>query len=413
MIELEVDVAVVGAGPAGLAAACAAREAGARRVLVIDRNSWLGGILPQCIHDGFGVEETGHSLTGPEYAEMYVSKARALGVAIMGGAMVLELRGDRHLVVASPKGMHSISAGSVVLAMGCRERTRWHSLIPGTRPSGVFTAGVAQAFVNLYNRMVGRRVVVLGSGNVGLIMARRLRLEGAHVVGVVEALPEATGLPRNVVQCLEDYDIPLYTGHTVTGIFGRERVESVEVSRLDPEMRPVPGTSSVIECDCLLLSLGLIPENELSRGAGIEMDQSTGGPVVSQDLETSVPGVFACGNCLHVHDTVDMLAVESRRAGANAAAHRSQITRGRGCAVRAGPGVRYVVPQLIDSPGTVELSLRSVEKLAPATLTVRSRDRILLEKRLRYASPPNMIKVTIDVDGGVLSSREMEVSIDG
>lgn len=398
MIEHLVDVAVVGGGPAGLAAAISAREGGAERVMVIDRNGWLGGILPQCIHDGFGVEETGVSLTGPEYAETYISQAARLGVAFMTETMVLSMGKGRHMVAVNQNGMHRITARAIILATGCRERTRWHAMIPGTRPSGIYTAGVVQALINLYNIIPGNRVVILGSGDVGLIMARRLTLEGAHVEAVVEILPYASGLPRNVVQCLKDYDIPLFLNHTITAIEGRERLERVTISRVDEHMQPVPGSERQIACDTLLLSLGLIPENEVSRGAGIELDSVTGGPMVNQDFETNIPGVFACGNCLQVYDTVDMLSLDAKKAGRCAAAFIGKKRESEVCMrVVPGNGVRYVIPQRVDRYGDICLSLRVQKPGERRVLRVHAGGKEILKKRLSWVHPANMVRATFTV----------------
>ena len=408
MIEHLVDVAVIGGGPAGLSAAVSARDHGADQVVVIERNSWLGGILQQCIHDGFGVEETGKSLTGPEYAEQYINMALQRNVQIMPETMVVELREKREIVAVNSNGLHNIKAKSVVLAMGCRERTRWNTMIPGTRPSGIYTAGVAQSFINLQNIMVGRKVVIVGSGDVGLIMARRLKLEGAEVVAVLEILPYPSGLLRNVVQCLEDYDIPLLLNHTVTNIEGKERVEEVTISRVDKNMEPIPGTEKQIKCDTLLLSLGLIPENELSRMAMVEINDRTGGPSVNQELETNVPGIFACGNCLHVHDTVDMLSLEARKAGKSAVKYITDTERKQYenvIHVVPGEGVRYAVPQRIDRSGKAGLMLRAKKPMEPATLQVTAGNRSLLIKKLRCVTPSSMIKVDIVVPPEVFVPR--------
>jgi NADPH-dependent 2,4-dienoyl-CoA reductase/sulfur reductase-like enzyme len=321
MNKSETDVLVIGGGPAGLVAAASARKQGARRVVVVDRNDWLGGILPQCIHDGFGVEELGESLTGPEYSQRCLAEAENAGVEFLLETMVLEIKPDGGAMLVGRDGMRAIKAKAVIMATGCRERTRWHSMIAGTRPSGIYTAGVAQAFTNLYNRMVGKRVVILGSGNVGLIMARRMKLEGADVECVIEIMPKATGLTRNVVQCLEDYDIPLLCSHTVTEIHGKERLEAVTIAKVNDDFKPMPSSERKVDCDTLLLSLGLIPENELLKGDGIdvEFDPANGGPLVDDRLQTTHPGIFTCGNCLHVHDTVDVLAVEAVKAGRHAA----------------------------------------------------------------------------------------------
>ncbi len=413
MRKVEVDVAVIGGGPAGLVAAASAKEHGADAVVVIDRNDWLGGILPQCIHDGFGVEELGESLTGPEYAQRCLAKVRKLGVRLMPETMVLEIDETRKITAVNRHGMHTIIAGAIILATGCRERTRWHAMIPGTRPSGIFTAGVAQGFINLHNRMVGKKAVILGSGNVGLIMARRMKLEGADVVCVIEILPYATGLPRNVAQCLEDYDIPLMCSHTITEIHGRDRLEGITISRVDEHMRPVPGSEKRVECDTLLLSLGLIPEIELLNGLNIESDANTGGPLVNQRLETTHPGIFACGNCLHVHDTVDMLAEEAAAAGRNAADHSGDSDKDA-IMVEPGENVAYVVPQRIDGdrPGEVWISLRARTPLEKgARLVIKAGDVELLNKKLRCAIPSTMIIQKITIPDG-MEAEGIEVSLD-
>lgn len=420
MIESRVDVAVIGGGPAGLAAAVSAEEHGTKSIVVIDRNTWLGGILPQCIHDGFGVEETGESMTGPEYAEKYIEMAMQKGVNLMKETMVLSFDKKLQIIAVNKKGIHRIDAKAVVLATGCREKTRWNAMISGTRPSGIYTAGVAQTFINLYNIMPGKRVVILGSGNVGLIMARRLKLEGAEVLAVVEILPYASGLHRNVIQCLDDYETPLFLSHTVTSIEGRERLEGITIAQVDGNMAPIPGTEKQIECDTLLLSLGLIPENELSKMAGIEIDDLTGGPIVNQDLETSLPGIFACGNSLQVYDTVDMLSLDAHRAGINAAEFalnkKQNITQKEYKKINAqiipGKGVRYVVPQRVDRHGKIPLTLRVKKPSGPSTLCVITRDRELLKKRLLWANPANMIRVDINVPAKMLSSQTLEVTLD-
>jgi len=411
MIRHKVDVAVIGGGPAGLIAAAAAKENGAEKVYLLDRNHWLGGILPQCIHDGFGVGEMGESLTGPEYAEICLERAEKLGVTIMNETMALNLEGTS-ITAVNREGVHRIEAKSVVVATGCREKTRWIAMIPGTRPSGVYTAGVAQAFINLYNRMIGKKVVILGSGNVGLIMARRLKLEGAEVIGVVEILPYATGLPRNVVQCLEDYNIPLLLSHTVTEIHGQERLEGVTISQVDEHLKPIKGTERYIECDTLLLSLGLLPENELLKSAGALLDPRTGGPVVNQDLETSLPGVFSCGNSLHVHDTVDMLAEEARLAGKNAALYEMRKGPLKVIEVLPGQNVSYVLPQRIDRSGKVVISLRARTTMKEgALLSVSDERKEIFRKKLRSAIPSTMIRIRADITEDVLNGENLEVDI--
>ena len=315
------DLIVVGGGPAGLAAAWAAWEKGLKKILIVERDRELGGILNQCIHNGFGLHHFKEELTGPEYAGRFASMIRSTGVEVRLDTMVLEVTPDKRVsMVGKTTGYREEQARTVVLAMGCRERTRGAIAIPGTRPAGIFTAGAAQRYVNMEGWLPGKRVVILGSGDIGLIMARRMTLEGAKVLACVEVMPYSGGLNRNIVQCLQDFDIPLYLSYTVTEIRGEKRVEQVVVSRVDGNRRPIPGTEMVFDCDTLLLSVGLIPENELTRQAGIEMDPRTNGPKVYENMEVSVPGIFACGNVCHVHDLVDYVTAESLRAGEAAAA---------------------------------------------------------------------------------------------
>jgi len=344
------DLVVIGGGPAGLAAANAAWEDGCRSICIVERDRELGGILNQCIHNGFGLHYFKEELTGPEYAGRFVEKLRATGVAVRLDAMVLDITRDRQVhIVSSGSGYEVLEARAVVLAMGCRERTRGAIAIPGTRPAGVFTAGTAQRYLNIEGYMVGKRVVILGSGDIGLIMARRMTLEGAKVLACVEVLPYSGGLTRNIVQCLNDFDIPLYLSHTITDIQGRNRVERVVVSQVGSDRRPIPGTEMTFDCDTVLLSVGLIPENELSRAAGIVMDPRTNGPVVYENMETSLPGVFACGNVVHVHDLVDFVTAEATRAGKAAAAccAGTHPAEQRVLPLQGGNLVGYTVPQHI------------------------------------------------------------------
>lgn len=347
----EVQLAVIGGGPAGMAAAIEARKNGIDDIVIIERDNDLGGILQQCIHNGFGLHIFGEELTGPEYAWRFSEQVEKLGIEYKLDTMVLDITSERVItVVNSEEGIIKLKAEAVVLAMGCRERTRGALNIPGTRPAGIFTAGAAQRFVNIEGYLPGKEVVILGSGDIGLIMARRLILEGAKVKMVCELLPYSSGLNRNIVQCLEDYDIPLKLSHTVVNIHGRERLEGVTIARVDENRRPIPYTFEYVQCDTLLLSVGLIPENELSGNTGISIDPVTSGPVVNESMETSVEGIFACGNVVHVHDLVDYVTEESRCAGRSAAKYiksRSGPNSHDAINVKAGNGVRYVVPQII------------------------------------------------------------------
>ncbi len=314
------EIVIIGGGPAGLAAAIAAREAGVTDILILERDRELGGILNQCIHNGFGLHTFQEELTGPEYAARYIEKAKQLNIPYMLETMVVSVGKDKKITAMNrEKGMFEIEPKAVVLAMGCRERSRGALNIPGYRPAGIYSAGTAQRYVNMEGRMPGKEVVILGSGDIGLIMARRLTLEGARVKLVAEIMPKSGGLKRNIVQCLDDYGIPLKLNHTVIDIKGRERVESVTVARVDENRKPIPGTEEEVACDTLLLSCGLIPENELSKGAGVEMNPETSGPVVSENMETSIEGIFACGNVVHVHELVDHVSKEAEKAGKMAA----------------------------------------------------------------------------------------------
>lgn len=357
------QVVIIGGGPAGLAAAAAASKTGAKDILIIERDDRLGGILNQCIHNGFGLHTFKEELTGPEYAKRYEDEVASLNIDIMLHTMVMDISKDRIVTCMNrTDGLMTIKADAIVLAMGCRERPRGALNIPGYRPAGIFTAGTAQRLVNMEGYMPGRKVVILGSGDIGLIMARRLTLEGAKVEVVAELLPFSGGLKRNIVQCLDDFDIPLKLSHTVVDIRGQERVEGVTIAQVGPDRKPIPGTEIDYECDTLLLSVGLIPENELSTRAGVSLDPVTNGPEVDEYFETDVPGIFACGNVLHVHDLVDFVSEEAEFAGANAARYAmGQLEKAGGTPVdvKAGDGVGYTVPQTLEKvPDKGDLKVR-------------------------------------------------------
>lgn len=346
------DIVIIGGGPAGLAAAVSAKKNGIDSILILERDKELGGILNQCIHNGFGLHTFKEELTGPEYAQRFIDQVNALGIECFLNTMVMDISHEKVVTAMNrTDGLFEIQAKAVILAMGCRERSRGALNIPGYRPAGIYSAGTAQRLVNMEGLMPGREVVILGSGDIGLIMARRMTLEGAKVKVVAELMPYSGGLKRNIVQCLDDYGIPLKLSHTVVDIKGKERLEGVTLAEVDNTGKPIPGTEEEYSCDTLLLSVGLIPENELSRGMGVEMSKVTSGPVVNESLETNIEGVFACGNVLHVHDLVDFVSEEAGTAGKNAAAYvKGEWGSGSGREIRLNPvdGVRYTVPVSID-----------------------------------------------------------------
>lgn len=411
------DVVIVGGGPAGLAAAIAARESGVSSLTVLEREREPGGILRQCIHNGFGLHRFGEELTGPEYAQRDIDRAGELGIEILCDTTVLRVEESRRVsCVSAERGFMVFEAKAVVLAMGCRERPRGALGTPGTRCAGVYTAGTAQRLVNLEGFMPGRRVVILGSGDIGLIMARRMTLQGAKVLACVELMPYSSGLTRNIVQCLEDFDIPLLLSHTVVDIKGRGRLTGVTVARVDAQRRPIPGSEIEFACDTLLLSVGLIPENELSRGAGVALSPVTGGPVVDDTLETGVPGIFSCGNVLHVHDLVDHVSRESFAAGRAAAAFaRGERKAAQSVPVLDGKNVRGVVPQSIrvGKARSVELMFRPAGVYRKAAAVVACGGREILRKRAPIFTPGEMASLTLPAQAvGALEREAVVVSIE-
>ena len=397
------DIVIIGGGPAGLAAAAAARKSGVEKILILERDKELGGILNQCIHNGFGLHTFKEELTGPEYAARFIDQVKELEIEYKLHTMVMDISHDKVVTAMNrEEGMFQIQAGAVILAMGCRERSRGALNIPGYRPAGIYSAGTAQRLVNREGFLPGREVVILGSGDIGLIMARRMTFEGAKVKVVAELMPYSGGLKRNIVQCLDDYGIPLKLSHTVVEIRGKERLTGVTIAKVDEKGKPIPGTEEDYDCDTLLLSVGLIPENEISRGAGVDMSPVTSGPIVNESLETNIEGVFACGNVLHVHDLVDFVSEEAAVAGRNAALYvqgRRQSEAGKAILLNPVEGVRYTVPSVIhpdrmDDKLTVRFRVGGVYK--NCYISVYFDDERVIHRKRPVVAPGEMEEIKLE-----------------
>jgi NADPH-dependent 2,4-dienoyl-CoA reductase/sulfur reductase-like enzyme len=412
------DIIIVGGGPAGLSAAYSAEKNGAEKILILERDREAGGILQQCIHNGFGLHHFKQELTGPGYAHRcYESIKNKKSIEILVDTMVLEIRPDKTVLAVNPeKGLMELKAGTIILTMGCRERTRGAIRIPGYRPAGIYTAGAAQRMVNMEGYLPGKKIVILGSGDIGLIMARRMSLEGCKVQAVLEICPFSNGLTRNIVQCLQDYDIPLYLSHTITRIQGKDRISGITAAKVDEHMQVIAGSEFDIDCDTLLLSVGLIPENELSRGAGIAIHPLTNGPIVDQHRETNLPGIFAAGNVVHVHDLVDFVSEEAEIAGKYAALEVRKQTKEplKDIEVVPANGIRTCVPQhlRLGAEGeTVRLFMRVRQPMRKVKLEIRSGGKILLTKPLPVAKPSEMIAVDLPAEKVAGLAEKLEVGI--
>ena len=390
---------IIGGGSAGLSAAVTLKQQGIENILVIEKDGEPGGILQQCIHNGFGLQTFKEQLSGPSYAERYIEQAEDLHVDILCNTMVIKLNPDKTIeYVNAEEGYVTIQADAVILAVGCYERSRGAVEIPGERPAGIYTAGQAQRYLNIDGYMVGKKVFILGSGDIGLIMARRMTLEGAKVYGVAELMPYSNGLPRNIKQCLEDFDIPLYLSHTVTRIFGHDRLERIEVSQVDEHLKPVPGSQMYFDVDTLLLSVGLIPENHLADEAGIQMNPRTKGPIVDDNYMTSVPGIFACGNGLHVHDLADFVSMEAARSAAGAVRYlNNTLKEDHKYEVFAGEGVNYVVPGLVSAScdHNVEFFFRVRQNFEQAEIVMKSGEKVLRKLKKRKLMPSVMEQMVL------------------
>ncbi|MGF6906511.1 NAD(P)/FAD-dependent oxidoreductase [Fusobacterium sp. PH5-44] len=405
------NVIIVGGGPAGLAVAVKLYKKGIKNILLIEREKTLGGILRQCIHDGFGLVKFGEQLSGPEYAQRFIDEVNNLGIEYVVDSTVIDISSEKVVTYTNKNGLHKVQGDAIVLTMGCRERTRGALSIPGERPTGVYTAGVAQSYMNIYNTMVGKNVIILGSGDIGLIMARRMTLEGANVMGVFEIKSYPSGLPRNIIQCLDDYNIPLYLSHTVTNIHGNGRLKGVTISEVDDKFDSIEGTEKYYECDTLILSVGLIPENELSQKMGVILDKRTNGAIVDENYQTNISGVFAAGNVLHVHDLVDFVTMEGEKV-ADSIRKYLEKCNGTVCniAITTDRNINHTIPQNISGNEDFLLSFRGKNYLKNVVLTIKQGDHIVEEIKMKKLNPAEMVQIPIKKDK-LIKECDLEVLV--